>query len=251
MDDSKQIKHYSSTTETELRASLVGLLRSSPIPDDQLLANLGLYLESKDLSRLLFLDSIYRRIVGIQGVVFEFGTRWGQNIAVFSALRGIYEPFNRHRKLVAFDTFAGFPSIHPKDGNSDLMKKGQLALSQDYDRYLESVLSAHERLNPLAHIKKFSLRKGDAVHEIGKYLEENPQTIVALAYFDFDLYEPTKKCLEAIRQRLTKGSVVVFDELNDPDSPGETLALMETFGLRNIHLERPPHASRVSFFIVE
>jgi hypothetical protein len=72
-----------------------------------------------------------------------------------------------------------------------------------------------------------------------------------LAYFDFDLYKPTKECLEAIKPRLTKGSVVAFDELNDPDSPGETLALMEVFGLENITLKRYPYASRVSYFIVE
>lgn len=251
MNDPQEIKQYSSSVELEQRATLAQLLKDSPIPEDQLLSNLGLYLESKNLARLLFLDSIYRKIVSVQGVVMEFGTRWGQNTAVFSALRGLYEPFNRHRKLVAFDTFAGFPSIHAKDGKSDLMKKGQLALTENYEKYLGEVLTAHERLNPLGHLTKFELRKGDATVEIDRYLQDNPQTIVALAYFDFDLYEPTKKCLEAIRPRLTKGSVVGFDELNDPDSPGETLALMEVFGLHQVRLERPVNASRVSYFIVE
>ena len=70
-------------------------------------------------------------------------------------------------------------------------------------------------------------------------------------YFDFDIYKPTKDCLDLIASRLTKGSVIGFDELNDPDSPGETTALMETFGLRNISLKRYRYASRVSYFIVE
>ena len=83
------------------------------------------------------------------------------------------------------------------------------------------------------------------------YLKENPQTIIALAYFDFDIYEPTKKCLEAIKERLVKGSVVAFDELNDHDSPGETVALMEVFGLNNIKLKRHQYTSRVSYFVVE
>ena len=48
-----------------------------------------------------------------------------------------------------------------------------------------------------------------------------------------------------------KGSIVGFDELNDPDSPGETRALMEVFGLNNVRLRRFPHASRVSYFVVE
>ena len=112
------------------------------------------------------------------------------------------------------------------------------------------LMQLHEDLNPLSHVKKYELRAGDATIELPKYLEEAPETVVALAYFDFDLYEPTRQCLEMIRPRLTKGSVVGFDELNDPDSPGETLALMEVFGLENVTLKRYSHASRVSYFVV-
>jgi hypothetical protein len=42
-----------------------------------------------------------------------------------------------------------------------------------------------------------------------------------------------------------------FDELNDPDSPGETLALMEVFGLNNISLKRISFTARTSYFVVE
>ena len=62
---------------------------------------------------------------------------------------------------------------------------------------------------------------------------------------------PTKECINSIKDRLVKGSVVGFDELNDPDSPGETLALMETFKLNNIRLQRLSTTSRTSYFIVE
>lgn len=251
MEDKKDIITYDNQQERSLRDEMIELLDECPIPRDQLLSNLGLFLNSKNLSRILFMNHIYQKIVDVQGVVFEFGTRWGQNVALFSALRGMYEPFNRHRKIVAFDTFEGFPSIHEKDGNSSMMKPGMLTLTEEYEKFLEKVLLNIERDNPLGHINKFELRKGDATEQIVSYLEKNPETIVSLAYFDFDLYEPTKKCLEAIKPRLTKGSVVAFDELNDPDSPGETLALMEVFGLENVKLKRHPHTSRVSYFIVE
>jgi hypothetical protein len=56
---------------------------------------------------------------------------------------------------------------------------------------------------------------------------------------------------EIIKSRLVKGSVIGFDELNDPDSPGETLALKEAIGLNNIRLKRYKFASRVSYFVVE
>lgn len=245
------IKQYGSAEEDRQRAGLFHLMQHNPIPQGQQLSNLGLFLESKALSRILFMDFIYRQIIDIQGVIMEFGTRWGQNLALFSALRGIYEPFNRHRKIIGFDTFSGFPSIHQKDGKSSMMQKGQLALTQDYDKHLESILQAHEQLSPLSHITKYELCKGDAVRELPRYIKRNPHTIVALAFFDFDLYKPTLRCLELIRPRLTKGSIVGFDELNDPDSPGETAALQEVFGLQNVRLRRFRYTSRVSYFVVE
>ncbi len=54
-------------------------------------------------------------------------------------------------------------------------------------------------------------------------MTDNPQTIIALAYFDLALYEPTRKCLEAIRPHLVRGSILAMDELNSRDFPGETV----------------------------
>jgi hypothetical protein len=50
------------------------------------------------------------------------------------------------------------------------------------------------------------------------YLNDNPQTVVALAYFDLDLYPPIKTCLELIFDRVPKGGVLGFDELNSKSS---------------------------------
>ena len=230
---------------------MLELFKSNPIPEEQLLSNIGLFLESKHLSRILLMDHLFRQIVDVHGVVMEFGTRWGQNAALFTALRGIHDSFNRHRKLVLFDTFEGFPSLHEKDGGHEMMFEGALATKENYEDYLAKVLTVHENLNPLDHIKKFEIRKGDGSVEVERYLKEAPETIIALAFFDFDLYEPTKKVLEDIAPRLVKGSVVAFDELNDPDAPGETVAVMEAIGLNNIRLKKFPQASRVSYFVVE
>ncbi|SBW01471.1 conserved hypothetical protein [uncultured Alphaproteobacteria bacterium] len=245
------ITTYASGDENRSRDEMAACLRRTTIPEDQVLSNLGLFLESKNLARILFMDHLYRQIVDVQGCVMEFGCRWGQNLGLFSALRGIYEPFNRHRQIVGFDTFVGFPGIADQDGGASLMREGNLATTPGYRQELETVLDLHERLNPLPHIRKFELVAGDACTELPRYLERAPHTVIALAYFDFDLYEPTLACLDLIKDRLVKGSVLGFDELNDPDSPGETLALMKAFGLRNVRLKRFPHASRVSYFVVE
>lgn len=242
---------YESQEESQVRDEFVKTFRQCPIPDSEILANLGLFLNSKNLSRILFMNHLYQQIIDVQGIIIEFGVRWGQNSSLFAALRGIYEPFNRHRKIVGFDTFKGFPAITAKDGKSKLMRAGADSVSQGYVDYLTKVMEFQEKDNPLAHIRKFELVAGDATVEIDKYLTAHPETIVALAYFDFDIYEPTRKCLEAIRPHLVKGSVLGFDELNDPDSPGETIALKEVLGLNKIHLKRYRYASRVSYMVVE
>lgn len=242
---------YEHNDEKIARHEFLHLFKNCPIPDDEMLSNLGLFLNSKNLARILFMHHLYTQIVDIPGIIIEFGTRWGQDLSLFSALRGIYDTFNRHRKIVGFDTFEGFPSIHEKDGTSTLMKEGTLAVSKDYADYLRKIIECQEKDNPLSHIKKYEVIQGDAVIQFEKYLEDHPETIVALAYFDFDIYEPTKKCLELIRPQLVRGSLLGFDELNDPDSPGETVALSEVFGLNNINLRRFRYTSRVSYFVVE
>ena len=245
------VQSYSSENEKSARSEMYDHFKECPIPEDQLLSNMGLFINSKDLSRILFMDFLYRMSKDVQGAIFDLGTRWGQNAAIFSACRGLYEPFNRHRKIIAFDTFSGFPSVTEKDGRSNLMQPGSVCVTEDYDSYLSRTLELQEKDNPLSHIKKFEVVKGDACESVEKYLLDNPHTIVSLAYFDFDIYEPTKKCLDLIKDRLVKGSVVGVDELNDHDSPGETIAVMETLGLRNIRLKRFPYTSRVSYFVVE
>lgn len=242
---------YASQDEEANRDQFYHLLKQSPIPPDQLLSNIGLFIESKNLARILLMDFLYRQIIDVHGVVMELGTRWGQNVSLFAALRGIYDPFNRHRKIIAFDTFSGFPSIAEQDGNAPIMEPGFLSVTPNYQDYLAKILETQEKLNPLSHIPKFELCAGDATVELGAYINRHQETIVALAFFDFDLYEPTKKCLEVLIPRLTKGSIVAFDELNDPDAPGETLAVMEAIGLNKIRLKRYPYASRVSYFIWE
>ncbi len=242
---------YANEDEHSIRDRFVKHFRGAPIPDHSILPNLGLFLNSKHLSRILFMDFLYRQAIDVQGVVMDFGTRWGQNLALFSAMRGIYEPYNRHKKIIGFDTFSGFPSVSKEDGKGVLMEVGSVSVTENYMGYLDQLMEMQEKDNPLGHIKKYELVQGDATKTIHKYLEQFPETIVAMAFFDFDLYEPTKVCLEAIKPRLVKGSVLGFDELNDHDSPGETKALMDVFGLNNVKLRRYRYASRVSYFVVE
>jgi hypothetical protein len=98
-------------------------------------------------------------------------------------------------------------------------------------------------------MRKFELVKGDASEEIEKYLADHPETIVALAYFDMDLYEPTKRCLSAIKDHIAGGAIIGFDELNHRDFPGETVAFKEVLGAGRYRLHRSPMNPTSSYIV--
>lgn len=241
----------SSPEEKEIQKQFLAQFNSSPLPDDEILPNLGLFLNSKALSRILFFYEIYKKIIHTHGIIVEFGVRWGQTLSIMSALRGIFEPFNRHRKIVGFDTFDGLKGTGKEDGELSKCKDGSFSVTPGYEDYLDRILSMQEKLNPMSHLKRYELVKGDAVKTIPEYLKRHPETIISLAIFDFDIYAPTKAALEAIKPHLCKGSILVFDELCDDILPGETIALRETWGLNNVRVQRFPMAARISYLEVE
>jgi hypothetical protein len=241
----------SSTDEKQVQQAFVDHFKASPLPDDETLPNLGMFLTSKALSRILFFHEIYQKIVHTHGIVAEFGVRWGQTLSVMSALRGIFEPFNRHRKIVGFDTFAGFTGLGDKDGKLCRCVDGSFSVPEGYEEYLGTLLALQEKMNPISHLTKFELVKGNALETVPAYLERHPETIISLAIFDFDIYEPTRATLEVIRPYLCKGSILVFDELCDDIFPGETIALREILGLNHLRIQRFPMTARISYLEIE
>ena len=63
MSDKKGIITYESKDEKELRNNFLKLFKQCPLPDNQILSNLGLFLNSKNLSRILFMDFMYKNII--------------------------------------------------------------------------------------------------------------------------------------------------------------------------------------------
>lgn len=253
IQDVANIKTVTIASEREkgARQQFVELFNQCPIPENELLRNLGLFINRQSLSRMLYMAELYRKVIDVHGVVMEFGTRWGHNLALFSSLRGIYEPYNFTRKIVAFDTFEGFVRFTSEDGKAQELGAGGFGVTAAYEKYLAQVLEYHEQESPLSHIRRFQLVKGNAPEMLERYLREHPETIIALAYFDMDLYEPTKKCLELVVKHVTRGSVLGFDELNFDVWPGETIAVSEVLGLAKYKIKRSPLEPTSSYVVIE
>lgn len=228
------------STEAAARERLAKLLADSPIPPEYLIDNLAVYLRRHQLADLLGLDALYRRILERPGVILEFGVLHGRHLATLSALRGLYEPFNSLRRVIGFDTFSGFPDVAEVDRVSPSAVPGRFAVPPGGLEHLRAVLAAHESTEPYAHLGRTSVYEGDVRESVPRFLRDHPETLVALAYFDLDLYEPTRAVLEAIRPHLYRGSILAFDELGHAKWPGETKAVREALDLSRLDLQVLP-----------
>lgn len=241
-----------SDKQVAAREKLLDLFRRRPMSDDVLLAQFEMYVRSSVLAKLLFMNEIYQLILDIPGVIMEFGVWYGRNLCLFSELRAVYEPYNYNRRVIGFDTFGqGYTEPGEHDGSFDCVVEGSHPLPDDYEKYLSELLDYHEAENVNAHIKKYALVRGNAAETIHKYLKDWPETIVALAFFDLGLYEPTRECLKAIRPRLVRGSILAMDELNCKELPGETMALMHEYGLGTYRTYRSRFVPDRSYLVID
>lgn len=205
-----------------------------------------------DLGRFLARAHVFSQILNVHGSVVECGVHRGGGLMGWAALSAIYEPLNHVRRVIGFDTFEGFAGIHANDrahhGNA-LLNPGGLAAPVESE--ISDAIRLFDSVRPLGHIPKVHVVKGDAKQTIPGFLAENPHFVCALLYLDFDLYEPTKVAIECLLPRIPRGGVIAFDELNVAQWPGETLAVLESIGLRNLRLQRLPHQPQISFAVLD
>lgn len=203
---------------------------------------------TETIARLLHLDRLYQQIVDVPGIICEFGVHWGASFTSLLNLRSIYEPFNVSRTVVGFDTFKGFPesSIEGEAG----WETGDYRSMDGFADVLTEIAELQESFAPRPEVRKFELVPGDVTLTLDPWLEQNAHAVIALAILDLDLHAPTAHVLRSIAPRLTRGSVVVFDELACPEFPGETRAAMEEVGLGSVSLRRSRYSTFASWFVV-
>lgn len=240
MSDGKTLGNYTTkitaanAEQLEFRTKLWHMRNNNPLPEPELERNPALFLRSSLLARIIAMNDVYKMIVDVPGAVFDLGCWWGQNSVLFENFRAIYEPFNKQRKIVCFDSFEGYTNWSDKDKKSDVFNQNTYATAPGYESFLRTLLETHEGINNLGHQRGIhEVVKGDATKTVREYLANNPETIVALAAFDLGLYEPTKNVIEAIKGHLVPGSVLLMIHLTRKDLQGDGKAFLETMrGMR-------------------
>ena len=213
--------------------------------------NFPKYVKRQNLTRFLVLYEIFKKIINVKGSIIECGVNNGFGVLTWSKLSAILEPVNLTRRVYGFDTFEGFPGLSDKDKSSsnDHIKIGDLS-ADTYDE-INGLSSIHDTTRFLGHIPKIELIKGDAMKTIPEFIENNRHLLVSLLYLDFDLYEPTKVALENFYPRMPKGSIIAFDELDNPLWPGETEAMVEFCKQHKLRIQRLPFDPYVGYAVID
>ena len=238
--------------EEDIFKSLYEAFNTSELSLAYKLQAFPLWVRRQDVAYFLAKYEIFKQIVNVNGSIVECGVFVGSGTLSWLHFSAILEPYNHTRKIIGFDTFDGFPEIDQADSQtwvSEHLHVGGLNVSKSMLTELQNVVSIHDKNRPLSHINKVELIKGDANITIPKYVEENPHVVISLLYLDFDIYKPTKTALQNLFKRVVKGGIVVFDELNCKQYPGETIAMLEELDLSQVELKRFPFTTHLSYFI--
>jgi hypothetical protein len=213
------------------------------------LENFPKYVRRQHLKRFLAMYEIFKLALPVKGSIVECGVFKGFGVMSWAKLSAMLEPENLTRRIYAFDTFAGFPAVHEKDKTAVANVTPGGLLADSYDE-LRALVDEYDKDRFLGHVDKVHLIKGDVTQTIPDFLTSHPHLVVSLLYLDMDLFEPTKAALRHFVPRMPKGALLVFDELDNPMWPGETLAAIEELGLGRIALRRLEWDPYISYAIL-
>ena len=191
---------------------------------------------------------LYKKILDVPGDVIELGVYKGNSFSWLAHLSVILEPYSINRRFIGFDTFSGFASINAESDPLDI--SGADFSDTSYDLIKEG-LDNLDAIRPVSKIERFRLVKGDILETLPSFLEENKWMTCAMLILDTDLYEPTKAGLKYVLPLMPKGALIVFDEYNYQNFPGETQAIKEELQLCNLRVMKMPYDSCTAYAVIE
>lgn len=199
------------------------------------------------ITKLLARFELYRKVLDVPGDIVEGGVMKGAGVLFWAKLVEIFNPLSK-RKVVGFDTFAGYPD--DVTFAHDRKKAQDFTAEQVTDAAEVSVegIMAVATAQGLAH--RIDLVKGDVRETLPDYVHDHPGFRIALLNLDFVLYDPTRAALEQLYPLVVPGGVVAFDEYATRGN-GESDAVDEFFKAKNIRLHSIPWALSPTAYMIK
>ncbi|MDA9838488.1 TylF/MycF family methyltransferase [Candidatus Pelagibacter sp.] len=190
---------------------ITSFIENEKITNFELITNYGLYSGSTNLFKTLTINDLVRKTEKTKGDIIEFGV-WKGNTSLL--IKKILDIYKIKKKLYLFDHFKGLKHF------SDSDKKKALKFKNRYKSNKNLIL----KLINFFNFKKIKIIDKDATKINNKFFKNKK---FCLAILDVDLYEPTKKILEAIDNNISKNGLIVFDEGNHKNFEGVSKAINE------------------------
>ena len=180
----------------------------------------------REWQQLMMYNEVMGLIYDVPGDIVEFGVAGGISFVSFVRIQKIFEGNMKgleRRSFYGFDSFEGLPELTNSDYSNkppvEHMRKGGFVDPEGFP-LLKNFSEKHDNVH---------LVKGWFDDTLPIFFEENPHVSFSLIHVDCDLYASTKVVLDYCWPRLNPGGVILFDELNQPNYPGETVAFTEYF----------------------
>ncbi len=115
---SESMRTLRTETEQMVGKNIERIFIACPESFEIKLENFPKYVRRQHLKRFLALYEIFKLILPVKGSIIECGVFHGFGLMSWAKLSTILEPENLTRRVYGFDSFGGFPSVHPKEFNT-------------------------------------------------------------------------------------------------------------------------------------
>lgn len=190
---------------------------------------------SNDCARSHGFFQILKEIKETPGDIVECGIGRGVSLAAIVYAASSHQ---LKKRVVAFDSFAGFPAAKKADVGLRVEKEGDIpeGWTGTSPELIRCVFSNDRRLgDSLLRSHDIELRIVPGFFE--STLNDNLPDEIAFLHVDCDLYDSTRQVLESALPRISPGGVVIFDEYKDERWPGATRAVDELCSRHGLSIE--------------
>ncbi len=206
-------------------------------------------LYSHEAQRIYGFFHLLNQLKGIEGEIVEFGVGRGRYISIFAFAN---ECFQLRKEIFGFDSFEGFPQPHENDIGTRVTEIQSVCGWDD----VQPEMILHALSADISSVGSKSLFENSepSVNLIKGYfkdtISDNLPNKIAFLHLDADLYESTKIALQYSLPRMSKGGIIIFDELHEKEKwPGVQKAVEEECLPKNLNPKWIPELQRFGIII--
>jgi len=250
----KDTFYYAAPNEEAYYFKLRALTEKFPHDIRHYLDLFTVYASRRAFIRQLAHYELFKKTIDLPGHYADFGIYFGKSFFSWHKFLEVLTPTATHKKVIGFDTFAGFPVLAAEDGSGDISVQkmpGGYNAEAFFEEFSE-LLSLHNA-DSILPAERGKIVRGDICETLPQWLEDNPEARFCLVNLDVDLYEPTAAILENCWDRIVTGGVVILDEYAASKWPGETKAWDDFVAGRGLHitLNRFPWANAPGAYAIK